>query len=378
MLRLSLICTALISAALGLPRVVAGPLPRGAAAPLESGDGPDRLGPDQANPQGQPEQAPVHLERELLAMGCRLRIELEAADRAQALAASQAAFLALKEVEARLSTWDPNSELSRFHSAPAGRLFALSERTQAELERAWSWSSWSQGAFDPRLGALVSAYDLRGRGRWPSPAELQAARSHSGPLALQLLPGGLLRQSAEARLEEGAFAKGAGLDAALEALRAAGIASARLDLGGQLAFLKPQKLSIAEPGRRERALLTLQLTAGSLATSDNTLSARQVDGRLLPHLIDPRSGLPATDWGSLCVWASSALDADALSTGLYVLGPEAALERAESDGRFEVLTIERRAALWHIRLSSGLAQAIESERSDVRFEVYRAPSGDQP
>lgn len=311
-------------------------------------------------------------------MGCRLQINLEAGSRAQALAASQAAFLALKEVEGRLSTWDPSSELSRFHSAPAGRLFALSPQTQAELERAWSWSHWSQGAFDPRLGALVSAYDLRGAGRWPSPADVDAARNHCGPVAVQLLTGGLLRQSAEARLEEGAFAKGAGLDAALAALRQAGIASACLDLGGQLAFLAPQRVPIAEPGQRERALLTLQLTAGSLATSDNSLSARQVDGQLLPHLIDPRSGRPAPNWGSLCVWAQSALDADALSTGLYVLGPEAALERAESDLRFEVLTIERRDELWHIRLSSGLATAIESTRSDVRFEVYRASSPDQP
>ncbi len=137
-----------------------------------------------------------------------------------------------------------------------------------------------------------------------------------------------VRRYAATRLEEGAWGKGAGLDAALAALRATPrVTAAWLDLGGQAAVLGDADwtATVADPADRQRAVVAIDLAGGSLSTSGNGERGLVVEGRRIGHLLDPRTGRPAADFGSLTVWAPSGLRADCLSTGLYVMGPDAAL-----------------------------------------------------
>ena len=87
--------------------------------------------------------------------------------------------------------------------------------------------------------------------------------------------------------------------------------------------------TLADPRDRQRAVARIEIPSGSVATSGNSERGVVVDGRRIGHLLDPRTGRPAPDFGSLTVWAPTALEADCLATGLYVLGPEAALAWAE-------------------------------------------------
>jgi thiamine biosynthesis lipoprotein ApbE len=77
------------------------------------------------------------------------------------------------------------------------------------------------------------------------------------------------------------------------------------------------------------------------------------------HLIDPRTGLPALDWGSISVSASLALDADCLSTALFVLGPEAALAFAATHPGIEVVCLVRSGNQVRVAASPGLAASLE-------------------
>jgi len=284
--------------------------------------------------------------RQVLAMGTRLTIEIDAADRASAIAASEGVVKAIAETEARLSTWREDSELSRLNATPLETALELSPATAATLAQALACGRATGGAFDPTVGALVDAWDLRGAGRLPSADRLRQALASRGGARLALVDRRATRRAAGLRVEEGAFGKGAGLDAAARWLREqARVTGARLDFGGQVLVLGSQEraVSIAHPDRRHEAAATVRIASGSLATSANGEARRWVEGRAIGHLLDPLSGQPAPDFGSMTVWARDALSADCLSTALFVMGPKRALEwrREHPEFGIEILALER-------------------------------------
>jgi thiamine biosynthesis lipoprotein len=318
--------------------------------------------------------APVRLERHLAAMGTSLTIQVEAPDRATAVAASEAALRAVQACEERLSTWRDDSELARLNAAAVGEVFALSGPLRRDLELAREVHVQTGGAFDPAVGGLVEVWGLRTGGRVPGETELLAAQVPGGFAALRLEDGGAVRTHPGLRLEEGGFGKGVGLDEARAALVAAGASAATVDLGGQvLAFGSDFAWEVAHPCEREHAVLRVEVPAGSLASSGNSERGLLVDGVRIGHLLDPRSGRPAPDFGSVTVWAADAARADALATGLFVLGPEAALALAARDG-LHVLVLEPCAdGALRARATGHLARSAQPLDARVRLEPARAP-----
>lgn len=314
------------------------------------------------------------LERRLSVMGTSLDIAIEAADRATALAASERAVAALEAAEARLSTWRDDTELARLNQAPAGEPVTLSEELAADLAAVqWCWKE-TGGAFDPSVGPLVRAWGLREGGRSPSPSgdELRAAMAATGLDGLRLDGRTAVRQRAGLVLEEGGFGKGAGLADALAALaEVPGVERVTLDLGGQLAVSgfsrsgAPWKVLVADPGQRDRAVVSLTIDGGSVSTSGNSERGIVVEGERLGHLLSPRTGRPAQDFGSLTVWAADPLQADCLSTGLYVMGPEAALAWAASHPGIEVVVLRPRNGRLEALATPGLEGKIEALADDI-------------
>jgi len=326
-----------------------------------------------SSPCGRP-AAEAELERRLGAMGTWLDVAVAAPDRQRALKASEAAVRAVEAVERRLSTWRDDSELARLNAAPVGRAVAVSAALFADLERAQAVWRATDGAFDPAVGALVGAWDLRGEGRVPADAELALARVPGGfgALRLERVDGEprATRTHAALRIEEGGFGKGIGLDAARAELERSGATRARVDLGGQvLAFGAPVRVRLADPDQRARAVLDVELAAGSLATSGNSERAIEVDGVRYGHLLDPRSGWPAADFGSLSVVADDATTADALSTGLYAMGPERALAWASEHAGVEVIVLERAAGGLRARATAGLEGRVRALADDLALEL---------
>src|SRR5262245_45227959 len=119
-----------------------------------------------------PQRPPVpagdpSVERQLGAMGTRLRVVVPAPDRATAFRASEAAAAAVEAAGQRLSTWRTDTELARLNRTPAGEPFVMSAELARDLDGAARWFLASGGAFDPGVGALVDAFGLRHGGRIP-------------------------------------------------------------------------------------------------------------------------------------------------------------------------------------------------------------------
>lgn len=317
-----------------------------------------------------PPATAARVERRLLAMGTELDVVVEAAQRPAALRASERVVRELAAVEERLSTWRPDSELSRLNAAPLGRPVPLSPATLDELTAAAACRRATGGAFDPAVGALVAAWGLRAGGRVPEGSEIRAALAAGGMDGVELDAGAgtAVRRRPGVRLEEGGFGKGAGLAAAAAALAAEpAVRRAMVDLGGQLALVGrgPFRVQVADPRQRERALVTLTLDGGSLATSGNSQRGIEVDGRRYGHLLDPATGRPVRDFGSVTVWTADPLRADCLSTALYVMGPEAGLAWAVATDGVEALVVETTADGPRVRATEGLAR-----RAAPAVEIY--------
>src|SRR5579859_1909457 len=195
--------------------------------------------------------APTGIDREISAMGTRLTLHIDASERSAALSASESAIRAIEQAERRLSTWKQDTELSRVNQAKPGSRLALSPKLARDLEGAFRCSKITEGSFDPAIGPLVAAWDLRGQGRIPSSSEIAEAKADSDPAWFELSSGTIVKKKEQAVLEEGAWGKGVGLDDAARELKAARISDATLNFGGQVLLMgaRASEVAIADPER---------------------------------------------------------------------------------------------------------------------------------
>lgn len=270
--------------------------------------------------------------RHLAAMGTALSLTVSAPTRDAALRASEAGVREIERIEGLLSTWRDDTPLARLNAAAPGVATPVPPELFALLRRVFEWEKATAGAFDPAILPLVTAWELRTGGGIPDATALARAREASRPDLFTFEESSLrvTRRTGAAGIDEGAWGKGWALDKAAAAMREAGATSGVLDLGGQiLAFGEQTSVAVAHPRDRTRAVATLHLKDASASTSGNSERGLVVNRRRVGHLLDPHTGEPAPDFGSVTVIAPSGLTADVLSTALFVLGPENGLALSE-------------------------------------------------
>lgn len=295
--------------------------------------------------------APETVEREAYLMGTLCTILGEASSREQGLAAIETGFSAIEATEALLSTWRPDTPLARLGQAHPGQAAEVPPelaRLLAAAREAWEESA---GGFDPAIGALVQAWDLRGPGRVPTPGEIAGALARSGmqKVVVDTSRATVTLKNEGLFFDAGGFGKGAGLARAGDALTRAGLHNWLINFGGQV-LVDPdgpgRDIPVAHPRDRDRPVAILHLRGLSAATS----SLGQRPG----HILDPRSGQPAEDFGSVTIVGADPLRVDALATGLFVLGPDRGLARAESLPGVEALYLLDRGDHLEARATTGL------------------------
>ena len=286
----------------------------------------------------------AEVQRTSMLMGTRATVQVYAEDRAAAMAASDAVLKEIARVEALLSTWIPESELSKINRLPIGIPTTLHPEVAGWLAELDQLSAETRGAFNPIVGALIDAWDLRGHGKRPTEGELENALSAAEARSFQLNSdeNEITRLHPNAWIDAGGFGKGIALRLAADTLRARGV-SGVVDLGGQLVVVgeAPQQVDIPGPGERIKSNNSVILRNASVATSGLSERTVMIDQKRLGHILDPRNGRPAFDWGVVSVVAEDPLIADVLSTALFVLGPEQGMRLAEGLEKIGVLFQEQ-------------------------------------
>ena len=286
------------------------------------------------SPEATAPATPRAVERTVYLMGTRATLAVRATDRVVALRQLDRMVRSLERTEGELSTWRTDSVLSAINHQPVGEALQLSPRVCALWGEVTAWHRETDGAFDPAIGSLIAAWGLRVGGRRPSTADLAAAAAVSGLAHVRLDAACRVRRGAAVTLDAGAFGKGEALRRLARA-GPSGVADWMVDLGGQIAVsgvshAAAWAVAIAHPAHRAEPVLDLTLRSGSLATSGASERSYEVEGKMVAHIIDPRTGQPVHRPESVTVWHADALAADILSTALYVMGPDEGLRYADA------------------------------------------------
>lgn len=251
----------------------------------------------------------------------------------------------LDAVVAQMSTWEANSDISRFNTAPAGAAVPLPALFARVLHGALEIARRSEGAFDPTVGPLVALWGFGAQAqarRVPDPDRLVATRAHCGWQRIQVVGDDLL-QPGGLELDFSAIAKGFAVDLASSWLREQDISAALVEVGGELHGygLKPDRqpwrvLVESEPevdAGADHPPRVLALDDRAVATSGDRWHHFEHEGIQYSHTLDPRLGAPVTRAAAaVTVVADSAMEADGWATALTVMGVEQGLPFAAANG----------------------------------------------
>jgi thiamine biosynthesis lipoprotein len=258
-------------------------------------------------------------------------------------AAHAAVVAALGEVEGRMSTYRPESELSRLNRHAAERPLGVSPTLAQVLAKAAAVSAASNGAFDVTIGPLVNAWGFGppGRTRLPSAEEIARLRERVDwrSIALDLTAETVRKARPDAYVDLSGIAQGFGADRVAAALEARGFGDFLVDVSGEVrargvnADGVPWRIGVERPDAPDRMPhLVVPLAGRALATSGDYRNWFEHDGRRYSHEIDPALGAPVTHrLASVSVVHADCALADAWATALFVLGPERGYATAERE-----------------------------------------------
>lgn len=267
----------------------------------------------------------VPVERWSWAMGQPVRLICYAASEAAGLEAAQAAFAVFREVDTRLTRFDPSGDLAELHHH-AGRRFIRPHPVLGEaLRRAGSFRARTAGDFDAAIAPLLAAWGFYDpRDTLPGAAELREASEAVRAARIEWQGARVRLATSEARLDFGGLGVGIGLDRAAAMLRSRGIRRAMLDMSGDLLLMGAPPgeagwlVEIADSARPGRFIRQLRIRDAAVATSANSVEVVRYDRLVRGHVMG-RDGSPAV-LGQVTVVSDTATEADALSTAMLVRG----------------------------------------------------------
>jgi thiamine biosynthesis lipoprotein len=248
---------------------------------------------------------------------------------------SEEAFALLDALEEQMTVYRESSEISRLNRRAFRGPVRVEDRLFALLELAGRIHRETEGAYDIATGALIKAWGFfRGPRRVPAEAEREAARERTGMqwVTLDAERSTVYHQRPGVEINLGSIGKGYALDRMAELLRAEWGVTRMLLHGGTSSVYaggcpdgeeRGWQVAIRHPWE-DRRLARVWLRDRALGTSAATHQHLEYNGRKLGHILDPRTGWPASGIASSSVLAPSAAEADALSTAFYVGGVECA------------------------------------------------------
>ncbi|HEY7159250.1 MAG TPA: FAD:protein FMN transferase [Gemmataceae bacterium] len=275
----------------------------------------------------------LHLKRRAMATNFEIVLPFGTPN---AVEMGEAAFTLLDSLEEQMTVYRETSEVSRLNRRAFAAPVRVEPRLFALLELAARVHRETDGAYDIATGALIKAWGFfRGPRRVPSEAERAAALERTGMQGVALDAERRTVRYTKPGLEInlGSIGKGYALDRMARFLRQRwGVGQILLHGGTSSVYAEgcpPEdergwQVGILHPWERQRRLARVWLRDRALGTSAATHQHLEYNGQKLGHILDPRTGWPASGVASASVLAPSAAEADALSTAFYLGGVEVA------------------------------------------------------
>ena len=259
----------------------------------------------------------------------------------------EAGFSELVRIDAMMSDYKPESELSRVNANAFKEPVAVSAELMEVLTIAKEYSDLSDGAFDVTIGPVVDLWrKSQKKNELPTKEQLAQAKAKVGYKKL-ILSNDTVRFTAQGmRLDLGAIAKGYAIDKAVEAMKRAGATAGFVDVGGDIRTFgappKPKKhwiIGLQDPATDGGILLTLKMSDMAVATSGDYRRYDEVEGKKHSHIKDPSTSKSVTKLISVSVIAPTATIADILATTVSVIGREKGMAMIEAMENTELIMI---------------------------------------
>jgi thiamine biosynthesis lipoprotein len=267
-------------------------------------------------------------------------------------AAISTAFARMETFERIASIYDPQAEAFRLNET--GRSDDPSPELWKLIEVAQDYYTLTDGTFDITVEPLLDLWRYKegaDQQFWELDPEIQEqaiaavlALVGANRITLSTDPQCSIVLEPGMKITFGGIAKGYAVDQGLNALRTSGIAHALIDAGGDIGVFggKPGgakwELSLRNPKDSEDSLVRFVLTDGAIATSGNYERYFDIEAKV-GHIMDPRTGYSSHASSSASVVAGTCMQADALATAMFVLGPQKGIELANSLDRVETLIV---------------------------------------
>ncbi|QQS55175.1 MAG: FAD:protein FMN transferase [Candidatus Competibacteraceae bacterium] len=247
----------------------------------------------------------------------------------------------LVRINRQMSTYDPDSELSRFNQNPRTDWIAVSPELQQVVAEGLRISELSGGIFDLTVGPLVNLWGFGPeprRDEVPSAATIAQARERVGywHLHARAEPPALKKDRADLYVDLSAMAKGYGVDRMAALIDATGIENYLASIGGEIRARghngrgEPWTIAIEKPVAGQRAVERLiRLGERAVSTSGDYRNFFEQNGQRYSHVINPRTGWPVPHTlASVTVISDRSMVADATATTLLAAGPELGFQLA--------------------------------------------------
>jgi FAD:protein FMN transferase len=279
-------------------------------------------------------------------MGTRIAAELWADSRAEGEAALDAVMNEMRRVDAAMSTYKPDSELSQLNARAARVAVPVSAELFALLQTAVEYSRLTSGAFDVTYASVGFLYDFRARQR-PDDAAIAKALPAVNYRLLQLNPAqrSVRFLRAGMRIDLGGLAKGHAVDSSIALLQQRGIRHALVSAGGDSRVIgnrdgKPWVIGIRHPDRASEIITRIPLSNTAVSTSGDYERYFDEQGTRYHHILDPRTGRSASAVRSATILADTATRTDGLSKTAFVLGADAAIKLFEQLGDVDAVLVK--------------------------------------
>lgn len=301
-------------------------------------------------------------------MGTRYTAVFFAAAGVDEAAIAAGLFSAVDRVDRQMSSWKPESELSRLNRAPAGQWHAVPQELLCVLATALRVGEQSRGAFDIGVGDLVDAWGFGGSRQQPDAQQIRQLQHRVYRPATALLEidhsNQRVRKRAPVTLDLSGIAKGYGVDALARCLDGFGIGSYLVGIDGEMraGSLKPDGRAWAiaiekpVPGARE-AMSVMEISNCAIATSGDYRRWTEFDGRRYAHTMNPVLGRPLCNLlAAVTVLESSCMLADAWASALLVLGENEGVELAKERALDALFVLHDGERLRQISITQGNCQ----------------------
>jgi thiamine biosynthesis lipoprotein len=292
-------------------------------------------------------------------MGTSITVELRCEDAVPCKALSDAVMQEMHRIDDLMSTYKPESELSRVNARAAQEPVRVSRELLQLVTRALEFSTLTHGAFDITYASVGRYYDYR-QGKKPTQEQLARALPAIDYHYVKVDPehGTITFTRPGVRIDLGGIAKGYAVDRSIAILLHAGISQALVSAGGDTRVIgerwgRAWNVGIRDPRDREGVVAMIPLQDLAISTSGDYERYFEEDGVRYHHILNPGTGKSTHAIHSASVIGANATTTDALSTSIFVLGAEKGLQLVDMLPNIEAVIIDSEGRMY---FSAGLAQ----------------------